>query len=256
MARAGRAFLVRRRATGAPATAAGVPAGRADDPPERPRGGGRAAPGAAGDPVEPERRAVAAGAAALVAGAVLLVAIGMTAAGDGGSSGAKGGAGNGSASGSRRTPPAGPAATPTAPLLPPNAVPATREGTIAFVTYWFDALNYAVSTGNTAALQAVSSPTCQPCATAIAFVQASYQGGGSLRGGTYSLRNVTTDSFFNLDKPTVVAIFDRSHRSKLGPGGQMIEVLSPGTFVACQILLERVDDRWRVLDVQCNSPII
>ncbi len=202
------------------------------------------------------RIVVAAGAAALVAGAVLLVAIGMTAAGDGGSSGAKGGAGNGPASGSRRTPPAGPAATPTAPLLPPNAVPATREGTIAFVTYWFDALNYAVSTGNTAALQAVSSPTCQPCATAIAFVQASYQGGGSLRGGTYALRNVTTDSFFNLDKPKVVAIFDRSPRSKLGPGGQMIEVLSPGTFVACQILLERVDDRWRVLDVQCNSPII
>jgi serine/threonine-protein kinase len=202
--------------------------------------------GPAADPKK-LRIVLAAVAAALVAGAVLIVTLGMPAAGDGRN-------GAGSAPTGERTP-GGSSNRATAPLLPPAAVPNTREGALAFVTHWFDSLNYAVSAGDTTALEAASSPTCRPCADTIALVHAGYAAGATLRGGTYSLRNVSTDNFFNVAQPKVGVIFDRSPRSKLGPGGQMIEALSPGTFVTCQMLLERAGDRWRVFDVQSSAPI-
>ncbi len=194
------------------------------------------------------RIAVGAAAAALVAAAIVIAAIGMPAAGDGRSTGGPTG------SGERRTP-TGATGAPTAPLVPPDAVPATREGAVAFVTHWFNALSYAVSTGNTTALQAASSPSCRPCTSAATLVHNSYQSGNALRGGTYSLRNVTTDNFFNMSQPKIGVVFDRSPRSKVGPGGQLMDVFSPANFVACQVFLERSDNRWLVTDVQSNSPI-
>ena len=50
------------------------------------------------------------------------------------------------------------------PQPPASAEPATAEGGSAFVRHWFEALNYAIGTGDTSALDASSSPSCRACA--------------------------------------------------------------------------------------------
>jgi hypothetical protein len=145
---------------------------------------------------------------------------------------------------------------PGAPQLPASAAPYTLEGATAFVYYWFDTLTYAGGSGNTTPLEAASSPTCGTCATAMQKVRTSYQGGGSLRGGVYLVREARADGFWTVEKPQLYVVFDRSPRSKIGPGGDPVETFPPASFVSCQILLERANDRWRMLDVFAQVPIV
>jgi serine/threonine-protein kinase len=225
-----------------PGQAPGRPPSRPWHEPEHPHAPHR--------PSKNVRIGIAAGAAVLVLGAVLLVAIGMPASGGGSRNAAPGGQpGRGTPAGGAVTSGAG------APQLPAAAGAYTLEGATAFVHYWFDALTYAIGTGNTAGLEAASSPACRACAAVLQEIRTSYGSGGSMRGGVYSLREARADSFWNLDKPQLQIVLDRSPRSKLGPGGQLVETFPPGTFVSCQVLLERVGDRWRVLEVLAQTRI-
>ena len=137
-----------------------------------------------------------------------------------------------------------------------TATPYTLEGATAFVYYWFDTLTYATGGGNTAPLEAASNPNCATCAMAVQKVRTTYQGGGSLRGGVYVVREARPDGFWTVDKPQLYTVFDRSPRSKIGPGGDTVETFAPASFLSCQILLERANDRWRMLDVLAQVPIV
>jgi serine/threonine-protein kinase len=141
------------------------------------------------------------------------------------------------------------------PGPPPAAGPATVEGATAFVRYWFDALTHAMSTGNTADLQAASSPDCQVCATNVRTVSDSYRDGASLRGGSYVVREAEADGFWNPDRPTLHVVFDRSPRSSVSGDGRLTGVLPGATFVPCQVVLVRAADRWLVREVLSNSQI-
>jgi serine/threonine-protein kinase len=130
---------------------------------------------------------------------------------------------------------------------PPAAVSSTSvDGATAFVKYWFDALNYAVSTGNTAPVEAVSSPDCETCAAATKAIKNEYQSGGKLRGGEYSIRQITTDNFFTVAEPDIDIVFDRSPRSTVTATGQQITVLPGTAFATAQILLDRSGNKWRM----------
>jgi hypothetical protein len=133
---------------------------------------------------------------------------------------------------------------------PPTAVPATPEGAASFTTYWFDALSYAVKTGSTEALQAASTPDCDECNIAIRVVQDAYRDGGSLRGGTYLVRQITADAFWNADKPQLGVIFDRSPRSTIRRDGSITGVLPVEAVTRADIILSRVGDRWMMREVQ------
>src|SRR5690606_35891550 len=61
-------------------------------------------------------------------------------------------------------------AAPAPPTLAASASAESREGATAFAYHWFDALNYAVSTGDIAALQAASSPQCRACGDATTTI--------------------------------------------------------------------------------------
>jgi serine/threonine-protein kinase len=140
----------------------------------------------------------------------------------------------------------------TPPQAPASAEPATAEGGSAFVRHWFEALNYAIGTGDTSALDTASSTSCRTCADVIAFVRKAYAEGG-IRGGGYTLRNVTTDDFWSLENARFGIVFDRSARSTLTSGGGQGDVLNGATFLSGQMLLERADDSWRVIDVQTST---
>jgi hypothetical protein len=182
----------------------------------------------------------------LACGATLFAIFGLVdPGGDGGSRAGTVGPG---ASGSRgaRDPGLSPASTPTAPAA---ASAHSLQGATAFAGYWFETLNFALATGNTGPLEAASSPNCTACGTALALVRGAYRDGGSLRGGAYALREARADNFWSLEKPSLHLVYDRSPRSALTPGGETRDVVAGVTFGTGQLLLERVDDRWRILDL-------
>lgn len=201
-------------------------------------------------PTRDRRRPAAIAVAALVAALVLAV-VGVVIA-TRGSPQAGGGTAEESAppelinAASPHTPPPTPAA---------NATPETLEGATAFAYHWFEALNYAVSTGDGGALQAASSPQCRACADAATVVRDGYRDRSSLRGGAYTVRTVSADDFWTIDRPALRVVFDRSPRSAVAADGTLAEVFPGGGFLTCQILLERADGRWRVLEVLSPDPI-
>jgi hypothetical protein len=141
----------------------------------------------------------------------------------------------------------------TPPQPPASAEPATAEGGATFVRHWFEALNYAIGTGDTTALAAASATSCRACADVVGFVQNAYANGGSLRGGGYTVRDVTFDNFWSLENAKFGVVFDRSSRSTVSSGGSQGDVLEGATFLAFQVLLERTSDGWRVLEVHGST---
>ena len=88
---------------------------------------------------------------------------------------------------------AGPIAKPAMPLAADGkGGPAAR----AFVHFWLKTLNYAIESGDSAALGAISSPQCEECGRIARTIDDIYGRGGRLSGGTWrmtSLRSLPVD---------------------------------------------------------------
>ncbi|MDQ6526460.1 DUF6318 family protein [Nocardioides sp. LHD-245] len=79
-----------------------------------------------------------------------------------------------------------PTATPPAePVLPEAAKQASEEGARAFITYYWDLINYAQVTGDVKALKAASATTCKGCQAGIRGIRRHYRSGGSIAGGVH-----------------------------------------------------------------------
>jgi len=143
-----------------------------------------------------------------------------------------------------------------APKPPASAAPETLDGAIAFVTHWFEALTYAVVSGDTVPLDTASSPQCRACADAARAIRDGYREGASLRGGGYAVRTVTADDFWTVERPALRVVFDRSPRSAVDADGHLRDVFDGGSFLTCQVLLERSDGRWRLLELLSPVSII
>jgi serine/threonine-protein kinase len=227
-----------------------------ETPAEPPQPGRRARPGPLRRQPAGVRLAALVGALVLAAGAVVFAVLGLSIGDSGGQgSNAAGTTVTGAPTAGTR-PSAQGGATVAAPQQPASAQPHTLEGATAFVYYWFNALDYAVATGNTASLAAASSPNCKTCGEAIGVIQAGYSNGGSLRGGQYTLRDAKADGFWNIEKPLLHVVFDRTPRSAVSADGGTRGVLDGATFATCQIYLERIDNRWRVVDVSLDTKFI
>jgi len=149
-----------------------------------------------------------------------------------------------------------PAGPPVVPKPPASAAPQTLDGAIAFVNHWFEALTYAVVTGDTVALDMASSPQCRACADAARLIRDGYRGGASLRGGGYAVRTVAEDDFWTVERPALRVVFDRSPRSAVDADGQLRDVFDGGSFLTCEVLLERAEGRWRLLELLSPSSIV
>jgi hypothetical protein len=142
-----------------------------------------------------------------------------------------------------------------APQLSAEASAATADGAAIFTRYWFDALNYAVATGDTGPLSAATNPDCHTCAAILAAINRGYGNGAHLQGGEYTLRQATADNFFTLTQPKLGIVYDRRPYSVVASSGAQLES-SPGvTFATCQVLLERVADHWRLREIFGSTPV-
>ncbi|MCR1781543.1 hypothetical protein KVF89_03270 [Nocardioides carbamazepini] len=72
---------------------------------------------------------------------------------------------------------------PTEPVLPDAAKQASEDGARAFITYYWDLINYAQATGDVKALKAASARTCDVCSGLVNDLRDLYRSGGHLEGG-------------------------------------------------------------------------
>ncbi|TCJ28928.1 DUF6318 family protein [Nocardioides jejuensis] len=81
---------------------------------------------------------------------------------------------------------------PVAPVLPDLAKRDDAIGAKAFVKYWFDAVTYAMHTGDTEPFMAVSAKECKTCSNLVREVRAIYDE-GRLSGGGWTVEAVEAD---------------------------------------------------------------
>lgn len=77
------------------------------------------------------------------------------------------------------------------PSLPPQASGASPASARAFVQHYYDFINYAQRTGDTAGLRKLGSPSCGACDGGANFIDSIYKRGGRLTGGEYHLVKAT-----------------------------------------------------------------
>ena len=80
--------------------------------------------------------------------------------------------------------------TPTLPAMPEAAKAHTKAGAKAFVKYFWDVVNYAQATGDTAAITPTILPGCHACEAGVASIRRVYDAGGRMRGGDAQLSDV------------------------------------------------------------------
>jgi hypothetical protein len=134
------------------------------------------------------------------------------------------------------------------PSMPTAAGERSRDGGEAFVRYWFDLLTYAQRSGDTADLAEATDEGCGDCGKALTTIREAYADGGSLRGGAYLVRRVSTNSLFTLERPIYEATVDRSPRATLDRSGVERGSLPGLTVANCVLVLQWAGDRWQVLD--------
>lgn len=82
------------------------------------------------------------------------------------------------------------------PAMPLAAHGKGESAARAFVHHWLKTLNYAIESGDSAALGAISSPKCRECGRIAKTIDEIYGRGGQLSGGTWrmtSLRPLPVD---------------------------------------------------------------
>jgi hypothetical protein len=142
---------------------------------------------------------------------------------------------------------------PVAPALPTAAKANTSVGAKAFVQYWFEALNYALHSGDTSAMDALAHSECSTCAGLRKSVRRIYDADGRLVGGGWRPDKVEHDP--RIDPPDYrFAVRVTQARQKVVDGsGKVIENDPRQVFVffvvarwdGTQFLLygvERIDD--------------
>ena len=78
------------------------------------------------------------------------------------------------------------------PVLPEAAKAETKEGLEAFARYWFSQLNFAYETGNSSGLESVTSPACEFCSNITSSLAANYAGDRWLAGGRIETPSIST----------------------------------------------------------------
>jgi hypothetical protein len=156
------------------------------------------------------------------------------------------------------TPPSSPSEPASeSPSATPPAMPAEASGTSpaaakAFVRHWITSLNYASSTGDTAAVQALSAPDCESCTASFDRIAAVYANGGSIRSDGWRVRTMKLVPGQSTNEPMIdvgirltpqVVVERRGSEPQEFDGGRL-----PMTFT-----LSRDLDSWRVTRLERSA---
>ncbi len=141
--------------------------------------------------------------------------------------------------------PEGPA--PVLPAMPAQAQEMTNEGAEAFVVYWYDLANYAVTTGDIGPMMTHAAPQCASCQDLRDQIVAAYSNGG-----------VIIDNLWTLGEPAVTIrqdavygvefTFDQSAGLELDGQG-VVEKVFPTDHKTLVAVLQYHGGQWWVEEI-------
>lgn len=141
----------------------------------------------------------------------------------------------------------GPAQNVPVPVLPEVAKTETKQGLEAFSAYWFEQLNFAYQTGNTSALQDVTSPGCEFCSNITTSLTTNYQGGRWLAGGKITVPSTTTTFEPARDgNYQVIAQVQQATITYHDPGGSQFRAATQPSDTGNVLLISFKDGAWHV----------
>lgn len=79
----------------------------------------------------------------------------------------------------------------TAPTLPPEARGTSKAAAKAFVRHYFDAVNHAMESGDTAYLRSLAERRCKSCQTVSGNIEETYESGGSITSRGWLVQSVS-----------------------------------------------------------------
>jgi hypothetical protein len=151
-----------------------------------------------------------------------------------------------SSSSSAPTRPSGP----VEPTMPALAKQDSAAGAKAFVKYYWQVVNYALSTGEIERLHELTNPDCTPCQSGIRSIADVYDGSGSISGGVNTPEDLVADpDFVDGRRLFRVEMQVRNTREVIRQRGKRNQVFKPDE-VEVAIGLALHAGEWRVEYIQ------
>jgi hypothetical protein len=144
-------------------------------------------------------------------------------------------------------PAAKPVLASAAPVVSVRPAAPTPQGAADFASFWFFTLNRAISTGDTAALRALSHPDCPGCNAYTKWIEEQYAKGG-LRGGVFTV--LAAEALEDDPEAAVVRLtYSVTATEQLAKDGSVTGRLQAYDGVVGTMTLTRAADAWVVREL-------
>ena len=157
-----------------------------------------------------------------------------------------------SAPSSSSAPSAPPSTTGTAvdtpPEMPDEASQQTQPGAERFVHYWFDALSFGMTTGETGTVSKASDAECGSCQALIRQIDELYAKGGRVQTAGWSVAVLTPNGNFDIAAPSFLLRVKQARRTLL-EGAEVID-RTPPAQVPMHVRLASKSGSWVVADLE------
>ncbi|MDQ0259436.1 DUF6318 family protein [Sinomonas atrocyanea] len=137
----------------------------------------------------------------------------------------------------------GPARNLPRPQLPAAAKENTKAGFEAFTQYWFDTVTYALETGDTGPLKAVSKPDCKICVSYIKSGETAKADGGWRVGPQWTISDFVTDMRLDpLGQAVAYFSMEESASQVIGPDRKISRSRAGGKLKTAQALYAKFEN--------------
>jgi hypothetical protein len=140
------------------------------------------------------------------------------------------------------------ASGPTEPTMPAVANGTDAASAEAFVTFYWEMVNYAEQTGDLAAVKRLSSDDCVACRSGLKYLEGVFTDGGEIKGGDQTVSHPST-SFANNDgvqEATVQFDLTSTRQTVDYPSDADDKVFDAGT-ISLLAVLARSGNGWRMI---------
>lgn len=131
---------------------------------------------------------------------------------------------------------------PSRATLPPEARGSGRVAAKAFVTFYFEVISEAMSTGRTKRILKFGTPTCGSCASVAAMVDKFHAGDGSMETRGWEPTAFTGNELVPGGRSFELRV--TQHPRALRQGRKVVGSTPMATF-AMRVEVHRTGDRWR-----------
>jgi Family of unknown function (DUF6318) len=133
---------------------------------------------------------------------------------------------------------------------PPVAKPIAREqslaGAAAFVEHYLETLEYAFTSGDSAAIARLSTPSCGPCSRSRKVIDDAYTIGHRWTTGNYRLMGAEAVPGDLSGNVVVNAVYSTTVRRELTPAGSVVATVPPRSKKLLEFTLVRRGNAWAV----------